>query len=123
MRELGMEAEKQRELFERIQVGDVVEGVVKNVTDFYAVKTMDKAAAIEAGLYNVIGAEIDDAYMAELKKQIIHPEVITEMAEDISIVYSPFNGTGNVPVRRIFLQQDIRNPGKQLLRPLFLFRT
>ena len=74
---------------------------VKNVTDFYAVKTMDKVAATEAGLYNVIGAEIDDAYMEELKKQIIHPEVITEMAEDITIVYSPFNGTGNVPVRRV----------------------
>ena len=39
--------------------------------------------------------------MEELKKQIIHPEVITEMAEDITIVYSPFHGTGNVPVRRI----------------------
>ena len=74
---------------------------VKNVTDFYAVKTMDKEAAVAAGLYNVIGKEIDDAYMAVLKKQIIHPEVIKEMAEDITIVYSPFNGTGNVPVRRV----------------------
>lgn len=74
---------------------------VKNVTDYHAVKTMDKDAAMAAGLYQVIGREIDDAYMAELKKQIIHPEVITEMAEDITIVYSPFHGTGNVPVRRI----------------------
>lgn len=74
---------------------------VKNVTDFYTVKTMSKEAAVAAGLYQVIGKEIDDAYMAELKKQIIHPEVITEMAEDITIVYSPFNGTGNVPVRRV----------------------
>lgn len=74
---------------------------VKNVTDYHAVKTMDKDAAMAAGLYQVIGKEIDDAYMAELKKQIIHPEVITEMAEDITIVYSPFHGTGNVPVRRI----------------------
>lgn len=74
---------------------------VKNVTDYHAVKTMDKDAAMTAGLYQVIGKEIDDAYMAELKKQIIHPEVITEMAEDITIVYSPFHGTGNVPVRRI----------------------
>ena len=74
---------------------------VKNVTDYHAVKTMAKEEALAAGLYQVIGKEIDDAYMAELKKQIIHPEVITEMAEDITIVYSPFNGTGNVPVRRI----------------------
>ena len=74
---------------------------VKNVTDYHAVKTMAKEDAVAAGLYQIIGKEIDDAYMAELKKQIIHPEVITEMAEDITIVYSPFNGTGNVPVRRI----------------------
>ena len=74
---------------------------VKNVTDYHTVKTMAKEDAVASGLYQVIGKEIDDAYMAELKKQIIHPEVITEMAEDITIVYSPFNGTGNVPVRRI----------------------
>ena len=74
---------------------------VKNVTDFYSVKTMNKEDAIKAGLYQVIGKEIDDAYMEELKKQIIHPEVITEMAEDISIVYTPLHGTGNVPVRRV----------------------
>ena len=37
----------------------------------------------------------------ELKKQIIHPEIIKEVAKDIKIVYSPFHGTGNVPVRRI----------------------
>lgn len=74
---------------------------VKNVTDYYMVKTMDKEAAMAAGLYRVIGKEIDDAYMEELKKQIIHPEVITEMAEDISIVYTPLHGTGNVPVRRV----------------------
>ena len=74
---------------------------VKNVTDFYSVKTINKEEAVKAGLYQVIGKEIDDAYMAELKKQIIHPEVITEMAEDISIVYTPLHGTGNVPVRRV----------------------
>ncbi len=48
---------------------------VKNVTDYHEVKTMSREDAIAAGLYQVIGKEIDDAYMAELKKQIIHPEI------------------------------------------------
>ena len=61
---------------------------VKKVTDYHQVKTMDKAEAMKAGLYQVIGREIDDAYMEELKKQIIHPEVIKEMADDIKIVYT-----------------------------------
>ena len=82
---------------------------VKNVTDYHTVKTMDKEEAMKAGLYNVIGKEIDDAYMVELKKQIIHPEIIEEVANDIKIVYSPFNGTGNVPVRRILAELGFKN--------------
>ncbi|MBR5944994.1 MAG: phospho-sugar mutase, partial [Lachnospiraceae bacterium] len=57
--------------------------------------------AMKAGLYEVIGKEIDDAYMVELKKQIIHPEVIKQVADDITIVYTPLCGTGNKPVNRI----------------------
>lgn len=82
---------------------------VKAVTDYHTVKTMDKKAAMEQGLYEVIGKEIDDAYMEELKKQIIHPEVIKEVADDIKIVYSPFNGTGNIPVRRILKELGFKN--------------
>ena len=76
-------------------------GEVKAVTDYHAVKTMTREEAENQGLLRMIGKEIDDAYMEELKKQIIHPDVIREMAEDIKIVYTPLHGTGNVPVRRV----------------------
>lgn len=96
---------------------------VKNVTDYHEVKTMDKEEAIKAGLYQVIGSEIDDAYMEELKKQIIHPEIIKEMADDIKIVYSPFHGTGNVPVRRILSELGFKHvyvvPEQELPDPDF----
>lgn len=96
---------------------------VKNVTDYHDVKTMDKEEAIKAGLYQVIGVEIDDAYMTELKKQIIHPEIIKEMADDIKIVYSPFHGTGNVPVRRILSELGFKHvyvvPEQELPDPDF----
>lgn len=82
---------------------------VKAVKDYHTVKTMDKKAAMEQGLYEVIGKEIDDAYMEELKKQIIHPDVIKAVADDIKIVYSPFNGTGNIPVRRILKELGFKN--------------
>ena len=82
---------------------------VKNVTDYHTVKTMDKAEAIEKGLYIQTGKEIDDAFMAELKKQIIHPEIIKEMGSDLKIVYTPFNGTGNVPARRILKEVGFEN--------------
>lgn len=96
---------------------------VKNVTDYHTVKTMDKEEAMAKGLYVVIGKEIDDAYMVELKKQIIHPEVIKEVADDIKIVYSPFNGTGNVPVRRILSELGFKNvyvvPEQEMPDPKF----
>ena len=82
---------------------------VNAITDYYTVKTMDKEAAVAAGLYQVIDAEVDDAYMAELKKQIIHPEVIKAACKDLKIVYSPFNGTGNVPVCRILAELGFEN--------------
>ncbi len=96
---------------------------VKAVTDYHTVKTMDKAAAVEAGLYISIGAEVDDAFIAELKKQIIHPEIIKEVADDIKIVYTPFNGTGNVPARRILKEIGFKNvyvvPEQEMPDPKF----
>lgn len=82
---------------------------VRNVTDYHTVKTMSREDAMKAGLYQMIGEEIDVAYMAELKKQIIHPEIIREMAEDLKIVYTPFHGTGNKPVRRILAELGFRH--------------
>ena len=82
---------------------------VNAVSSYDLVKTMDKEEAVKAGLYNVIGKEIDDLYMVELKKQIIHPEIIKQVAKDIKIVYSPFHGTGNVPVRRILSELGFEN--------------
>ena len=74
---------------------------VANVTDIASVKTMERQEARAAGLYKDIGEKIDDAYIREVKKQSIHPDIIREVCDDITIVYSPFNGTGNKPVRRI----------------------
>ncbi len=62
---------------------------------------MSEADAKAAGLLVYFGKEIDDAYMEALKKQIIHPDVIKEMADDLTIVYTPFHGAGLVPVTRV----------------------
>ena len=82
---------------------------VQSIKDYHTVKTMSREDAVAAGLYEVIGKEIDDKYMAELKKQIIHPDVIKEMADDIKIVYTPLCGTGNKPVRRILSELGFKN--------------
>lgn len=74
---------------------------VKAVTDWANVYTMDKEEAIRKGLYQVIGKDVDDLYMAQLLKQVKNPEIIKEYADQIKIVYSPLHGTGNIPARRI----------------------
>ena len=79
------------------------------ITDYHDVKTMSKEDAIAQGLYVSFGEEIDDKYMVELKKQIIHQDVIDEMAEKFTIVYTPFHGTGNLPVRRVLKELGFKN--------------
>ena len=74
---------------------------VAKVTEFSQVRTMPEEEARKAGLYRIIGSEIDDAYMEQLKGQSIHPEMIPKAAKDIRIVYTPLHGTGNLPVRRV----------------------
>ena len=76
-------------------------GEVNAIKDYAEIKKMTTEAAKEAGLYGVIGKEIDDKYMEALKKLVLHPEAIKQMASSLKIVYTPLHGTGNVPVRRV----------------------
>lgn len=74
---------------------------VKKVTDYATVKTMDRAAAEAAGLYQTIGADIDDPYIAELKSLVLRQDCIDAVKDELTIVYTPLHGTGNLPVRRV----------------------
>ena len=76
-------------------------GEVKSISDWNTVKTIDKAEAEKAGLFQVIGKEVDDAYMAELKKQVLHMDAIKAEGKNLKVVYTPLHGTGNIPARRI----------------------
>ena len=82
---------------------------VKAVEDYTTMKTMSAEEAKAAGLYEVIGAEVDDAYIAELKKQVIHQDAIDAVGKDLKIVYSPLHGTGNIPARRILKELGFEN--------------
>ena len=82
---------------------------VQKVTDYSQVRTMDKETAIAQGVYQVIGQEVDDAYMGELKKQVLHMDAIQAEGKDLKIVYSPLHGTGNIPARRILKELGFEN--------------
>lgn len=82
---------------------------VNAITDISKVKTMSKEDAVSAGLYEVIGAEVDDAYIAEVEKQVHNQGAIDEMASKLKIVYTPLHGTGNLPVRRVLKDLGFQN--------------
>ena len=71
------------------------------IEDLSTVKTTDEASATAAGKYEVIGREIDDKYIAQVKAQVVNQKAIDEMQDQISIVYTPLHGTGNIPARRV----------------------
>jgi len=82
---------------------------VKAITDYTAAKTMEKDAAIAAGLYEVIGGKIDDAFIGCLKKLVLHPEAIAQESKNLKIVYTPLHGTGNIPARRVLKELGFEN--------------
>lgn len=74
---------------------------VKAISDLSVCKTMDRTQAEQEGLLVTIGAEVDDAYIGELKKLVLHQDSIDAFGKDIKIVFTPLHGTGNLPARRI----------------------
>ncbi len=84
-------------------------GEVNAITDYAQVRTTSRREAEKAGLYQVIGEEMDDKYMEALKKLVLHPEIIKKEAENLRIVYTPLHGTGNLPVRRVLRELGFAN--------------
>ena len=82
---------------------------VNAVTDFASIKMMEREEAEKKGLFKVIGREIDDRYMEELKKLVLSPDSIRKEADSLRIVYTPLHGTGNLPVRRILSELGFAN--------------
>lgn len=82
---------------------------VNAITDYAQVKTIKKTAAKAAGLYREISSEMDDRYIAELKKLVLNPESIAVEASSLKIVYTPLHGTGNFLVQRILKEFGFEN--------------
>ena len=88
---------------------------VKGITDRLPETTyaeslpMDEQEALDKGLLTYIGKEVDDAYIAEVKKLAVNPDLARELGKTLKIVYTPLHGSGNIPVRRIFDEIGMKN--------------
>ena len=74
---------------------------VMAITDFSVARTMSAEEAAASGKYQIIGAEIDDKYIAQVKAQVVNQAAIDRMQDQITIIYTPLHGTGNIPARRV----------------------
>lgn len=72
---------------------------IQKVDYFTGIKTMDFDEAVEQGLIEYMGDEVIDAFLDEVQKQCINPEIVKE--SNLKVIYTPLNGTGNKPVRKI----------------------
>ncbi len=81
---------------------------VEAVSDFKEIKKADKETAKKEGLFNIVGKEVDDAYVENVKAQLINPDIIKKYS-DLKIVYTPLHGTGNIPVRRVLKEVGFEN--------------
>lgn len=72
---------------------------IKKVDYFTGIKTMDFEEAVEKGLIEYMGDEVIDAFLDEVIKQCVNPDIIANAG--LKVIYTPLNGTGNKPVRKI----------------------
>jgi phosphoglucomutase len=87
---------------------DVAEEIlseINKIQDFSEIKLMDLNEAIERKYINYVGKEIDDEYIGKVKNLALNEDI----NKGIKIVYTPLNGTGNKPVRRVLKERGFNN--------------
>ncbi len=79
------------------------------IADWENIKVMTEEQAKNQGLLEIIGKEVDDAYMEELKALVLNQDAIDKCAKDLTVVFTPLHGTGNLPARRILKEIGFDN--------------
>lgn len=79
------------------------------IEDLSTVKTTSEEEALRSGKFQVIGKEIDDKYIEHVKAQVVNQDAIDRMQKDITIIYTPLHGTGNIPARRVMKELGFEN--------------
>ena len=82
---------------------------VRAISDFEEIKNISKEEAVNKGLFNVVGTEMDDKYINTLKSLVLNPEIVREEGKKLKIVYTPLHGTGNTVTSRLLKELGFEN--------------
>ncbi len=87
---------------------DIIEKV-RAVKEYSEIKEISKEEAIQKGLFNIVGTEMDDKYINVLKSLILNPEIVKKQGKNLKVVYTPLHGTGNTIVERLLREIGLEN--------------
>lgn len=82
-------------------------GFIQKVDYFTGIKKVDFDKAVEDGMIEYIGQDVIEMFLDEVQKQCINPDIVKQA--DLKVIYSPLNGTGNKPVRKILDRIGVKN--------------
>lgn len=90
-----------------LDAANAVLSKINNIDIFSGVKSVDFDKAVSDGAINYIGEDVIDAYLAKVKEQGLHTDLVAQSG--LKVVYTPLNGTGNKPVRRILKEIGVKD--------------
>ena len=82
---------------------------VRNVKDFKEIKSINKEDAMNKGLLNIVGTEMDEKYIKILKGHILNPGIMKEQGKKLKVVYTPLHGTGNTIAEKLLKELGMEN--------------
>ncbi|OEG62240.1 alpha-phosphoglucomutase [Halanaerobium congolense] len=90
------------------QARDII-AEIEEIDDFSIVKTMDEMEAVNQGLLNYIGSEVDASYQKTLRGVLPETGLAAEKGSDLSVVYTPLHGTGSTVVPQLLSDLGFSN--------------
>jgi phosphoglucomutase len=91
------------------KIADKIIYHINRIKDYSLIKKLDRPAAVQKGLFNIIGPEVDEVYLRKVKELAIRDKDRIEIDKNIKIVYTPLHGAGNIPIRKILKERGFTN--------------
>ena len=88
---------------------DMMTGYIRQIEDLFNIELADEEELKAQGLEVVIGEEVDQAYLANVKTVTVNSDLATEFGKDMKFVYTPLCGTGRMLGERALKQAGFTN--------------
>lgn len=91
------------------EAADAVIKAIDSTDVFDGVKLISLSEAEEKGLLQVVGKDLDEAFLAQIQTQQLNPQAVLAVADHFKLIYTPFHGTGSRPIKEILKRIGFKN--------------